>query len=249
MRAPPKTAVTSSFLVVLVGAVVGWSCTPHRPDLGAVTLSLSLDDGTILDTVSFLIVSASGATLASGTIDTQNSNGSVAIATSVAVSSGDIATLFGISRDGIPCRGMSEPFDVRISEWATIHVTLACQRGTPPPSVGTVTINSAVVKGNNCPVLTSWVVAPLQTSANIAVAATAADADTSDALRFTWAATNGTFADPTAPATMFYCTQTGPQTLTVVVSDNHTPTACADGVSIPVQCVVPGAADAGAPGG
>jgi hypothetical protein len=109
----------------------------------------------------------------------------------------------------------------------------------PRPTPATTAVHSQRVEGDKCPVLSSWVASPLQTSSPrgiISVAAAAMDAD-GDRLNFAWTATAGTFADPLALQTLYTCTTAGEQTLTLTVSDDHNPGPCSTWLTIPVTCV------------
>src|SRR5262249_54134811 len=125
-----------------------------------------------------------------------------------------------------------------------------CETTPPAAGSGSVIINADVLAGNNCPLLTNWVVSPLQTSplGAITAAAAASDNDTQDHLTFSWSsAMGGIFTTPDGALTLYTCPPTVGvmnDTLSVVVSDNHTPVPCMAGVSVPVTCVEN--ADAGA---
>jgi hypothetical protein len=110
----------------------------------------------------------------------------------------------------------------------------------PLPALVTGVVHSDVVQGDHCPVLTSWVISPLQTSSPrgvISVAAAASDADAGDRLMYDWTATAGSFTDPRAFATHYTCTKPGEQTLTFRVSDDHHPEPCSSWVDVSVNCV------------
>jgi hypothetical protein len=154
-----------------------------------------------------------------------------------------VVTLMATASNGQACTGQSAPFDVHTGATAQVGVTLVCGGGTPTQTMGQVNIGATFVEGDNCPLVTSWSVSPLQVSiaGTINVAATATDADVGvtpgEALTFAWTAAGGTFASPADARTTFTCTVSGAQTLTLTVSDNHAPKSCADHVDVNVLCV------------
>jgi hypothetical protein len=124
-------------------------------------------------------------------------------------------------------------FNVVAGQQVGVAVNIICGGSQVQTGSGSAIINGNVIAGDNCPVLTSWVASPLQTSAptgQISVAAAATDSDSGETLTYAWTATAGTFAAATTPgvasgatdATSYTCTTVGMQTLTVTVTDNHT---------------------------
>jgi hypothetical protein len=66
----------------------------------------------------------------------------------------------------------------------------------------------------------------------VSVAAT--DADAGDTLTYAWSATAGTFVGASLATTQYTCAAAGDQTLSVVISDNHMPSACSITATFPV---------------
>jgi hypothetical protein len=253
MQVSPGRQATSKTLMALVAAIASiaaWSCGSARaPATERLTVAFSIDGGIVVDTVSFAVTSSAGDTLASGTVDTHDTAGTVSIAMGIPASVGDTANLSAIARDGTLCAGASPPFEVRIGLPVVVQVILVCQRAQSPATAGSVVIKATVVAGNNCPLLTSWTVSPLRVSTfgAITAAVAATDDDSQDHLTFSWASTNGGFfTAPNGPLTLYSCPNIAgimSDALTVLVSDNHAPTPCLAGVSVPVTCVAFG--DAG----
>jgi hypothetical protein len=104
-------------------------------------------------------------------------------------------------------------------------------------SLPPVTVHSDVVAGDRCPVLTSWVASPLQTSVGswIDVGAAAQD-DDGERLGFAWQPA-ARFQDSHAATTRYRCDEAGMQTLTLHVSDDHRPLRCATHLTMRVVCV------------
>jgi hypothetical protein len=231
-------------LALLVAGLVALDgCSSSRRDIavGTVRLALSLPNGTTLDLVSWHILSSTGAILRAGTINTSDPAATPSVDTSCPASTGDTVVMSGTTSDGTSCSGTSLPFNVAAGGTVQVGLTIVCGGGTPVQNNGSVIVNGAVVQGDNCPLLTSWVASPLQVSrfGQIDVAATATDADAADVLTYSWTATDGSFVNPAAPSTKYNCTGFGPATLTITVSDNHAPTPCATFITIPVDCLEP----------
>jgi hypothetical protein len=67
---------------------------------------------------------------------------------------------------------------------------------------------------------------------------TAADADMGETLTFSWTATSGSFMSASSATTHYTCGATGTQTLSVAITDSHTPTPCTTTVMFPpVSCM------------
>ncbi|HVZ71348.1 MAG TPA: hypothetical protein VHJ20_03150 [Polyangia bacterium] len=99
-------------------------------------------------------------------------------------------------------------------------------------------VETDVVPGDHCPMLTSWVASPLQTSVGawIDVGGAAVDADASETVSYAWTPATD-FEKPTAPTTRYRCAHPGRQRLTLVASDDHQPRPCTTRVSLEVVCV------------
>ena len=161
-----------------------------------------------------------------GDINTSDDNSTASVAHSVPASQGDIAILTATTADAamIPCSGQSAGFNIVAGQEQGVNVNLICGGSMTATTSGTATVMGTVILGDNCPVLTSWMASPLQTSAPnglIDVSAAATDADTGELLTYAWTATAGSFTNAAAATTQYKCTTVGMQTLTVTVTDNH----------------------------
>jgi hypothetical protein len=225
----------------LCTGVLAANCSKNtdHSDVGTMKLALTLPSGATVNSVHWEIDSSTGAVLRSGTINTSDKNATPSVDTSCPAGTGDRVTLTATTSDGTSCTGTSAPFNVVAGASVGVNVTLLCGGGVPTQNNGSVIVNGTIIEGDNCPLLTSWVASPLQTSVGgaIDVAATAVDADVRDMLTYSWSAPTGTFANPMAATTQFICGAGGPVTLTVVVSDNHSPTPCTTSMTFPVTCV------------
>jgi hypothetical protein len=202
-------------------------------------LALTLPSGAMIRTLSYQVLASDHSVLVTGTMDVSDATSAPTIRASVPHGKGDTLVMSALTSEGAICSGTSAPFDVKPNKTAFVSVTLVCGEVLPAQTRGTVIATGTVVAGNTCPVLTSWVTSPLQTSAGAAVdvAANAADPDAGDALTFLWSASAGTFTQPTARSTRYVCGAPGIQTITVQVSDNHMPSPCTDAHAFSVRCV------------
>jgi hypothetical protein len=239
-RTSAKMTTLLAGAALLIGAAaVNCSRSGSSDSIGTMHLALTLPNGTTVSSVSWQIMSSGGAVIRSGTINTSDQNATPSVDTSCPAGTGDTVTLSATTSDNKSCTGTSAPFNVVAGGTTMVAVTLLCGGTVPTQPNGSVIVNGTVVQGDNCPLLTSWVASPLQTSqgGNIDVAATATDADASDVLSFSWTATAGTFVMPSAASTQYTCVASGAQTLTITVSDNHSPTPCTTAMTFPVNCV------------
>jgi hypothetical protein len=129
-------------------------------------------------------------------------------------------------------------FGLLISGVGVFYFRMRFERAQRPVLVPHVTVLSDTVPGDRCPILTSWVASPLQTSvgSSIDVGAAARDDDAGEALRFRWEPA-ARFEDPHAASTRFRCGEPGVQTLKLHVSDDHRPDRCATHLTMGVVCV------------
>jgi cysteine-rich repeat protein len=239
-----RTSITFSSLfvaVMLAAFALGASCRQGGLNgaVGSMKLALTLPSGARVNAVSWQILSADGVVLRSGTINTSDRNATVSVDTSCPAGTGEHVVLSATTSDGVSCMGTSAPFNVVAGTAVSVNVALLCGGGVPSQPNGSVVVNGTVAEADTCPLLTSWVASPLQTStgAAIDVAATASDADVHDVLSFAWTSTSGAFVSPSSASTQFICGFAANVILTVTVSDNHGPIPCTAAMTIPVVCI------------
>jgi cysteine-rich repeat protein len=239
---------TALAVATLLGSVATVNCSKSSNSngpVGHVNLALSLASGAKVNSVHYKIHAGTPTGIADveGDINTSDVNATASAYHSFPASMGDVVTLSATTTAGVACNGSSMPFSVTANNVAAVDVTLVCGGSTPTQTGGSIAINGTVVEGDNCPLLTSWAASPLQTSlgGTIDVSGAATDSDIptipGEALSYKWTSAGGTFADSTALSTKFTCTVSGPQTITLTVTDNHVPTSCPTSVQIPVTCV------------
>jgi hypothetical protein len=228
--------------LALGAGAVGINCSSSKTNngsLGQVTMALTLPSGVTVSSVHYSIQSTSIATVVAGDINTSDPRATASVFTSYPASTGDTVTMHAMTSAGRSCDGTSPVFSVMAGQVAMTMVTLNCGGSVPTQTSGSVDVNGTFVEGDNCPLLTSWVASPLQTSAGggkIDVNGTATDADAADVLSYSWTSTTGSFTMPNQAMTQFVCGPGGAVTLTLTVSDNHAPTPCTTFITIPVTC-------------
>lgn len=207
---------------------------------GSIQFALALPDGSSISSVAYKVFSSTGTIVASGSVNTTGGR-TPSFITSLAAATGDTVSLTAVTSTGDTCTGTSAPFNVVSGGLATVAVDLLC--GNVPSSdagtLGSLVVTAKLVPGDNCPMLAGWFITPQETmgASPVDVAVMATDSDSGDTLTYAWTATSGSFANATAAGTQYTCATTGPQTLSVTVSDNHAPTACTTQITFPaVSC-------------
>jgi hypothetical protein len=206
--------------------------------LSLLLLEPALPQGHNFTSVTYEVVSPQLVTLAFGSIDVSASNVVPEFGVVVASGKDRVLRLAATTIEGTRCLGQSKPFYLQAGRELRVDVPLSCRPLAPlsplqPPRVGFRSDGSA------CPALSSWRASPLQATAmvgGIHVAASAFDSQPGRALTYDWEATEGSFQDLEAPATVYSCGPAGAQTLLITVSDNHPRAPCSVAVTIPVMC-------------
>jgi len=228
--------------LLLVGALFSLNCAGDKTpdaDLGQVRFALMLPDGESVSSVSWKLLSAANAVVASGSLNTSGSR-TISFISSMPPGMGDTVQMTAMTSTGVSCMGTSSSFNVVSGQSVPVSVNLQCDV-TPSDggALGNVVVSGAIVPGDHCPTLASEFISPQQTvgTSPIDVTVTGADSDMGDTLTYAWTASSGTFADAAAATTQYTCGATGMQTLTVAITDNHTPTPCTTHVTFPaVDC-------------
>jgi hypothetical protein len=207
--------------------------------VGEIQVALSLPDGTTIDSVTWKVLSSSSAEIASGTLNTTGSR-TPSFISSLPAGAGDTIVMTASTTGGVSCIGTSSPFTIIAGQSTTVNLDVVCEN-TPADggTLGSVVVSSTLVPGDHCPGLTEWFISPQATtgSSPIDVSVSGSDADVGDTLSYAWTATAGSFTSPSSAMTQYTCAATGPQTLTVAISDNHMPTPCTTRITFPsVSC-------------
>ena len=225
------------WLVFLVcGSLTAFGCstdTQQSDGSGSLTLELVVDDGVVINSVSWTI---SGGEVEmepmSGTIDT-SAPGSTASMEVYGLPPGEgyLVELEAKSEDDeVSCKGDAE-FGVETGVSTPVMVILKCKI---PMSTGAARVNGEF---NICAQLLKVVVSPLQTSVGNDINLSAAGDDHEvDPIRYAWTETGGSIADPNAASTTYTCEEAGEQTVTITISDDDFG-YCMDVWEVPVTCV------------
>lgn len=201
-------------------------------NLGAVSLKIRLSDGVEIDTIRYSITGTGFAPI-EGNIPVSAPGSTVsAFIEAIPAGVGHALELAAVSRDlGTVCLGEAT-FDVAAGRTTFLSLVMNCHADS---AAGSLEVSATL---NNCPQLTSIVVAPLSVAvgSEIPVAAAGADLDPADTLTFAWTASGGgSFAAPAQASTAFTCATAGDHVLTVTVSDGR----CGASRSVNVSCVAP----------
>lgn len=186
--------------------------------MGAVSMSVTMQDGTQVLSIDWVINDSNGDEVKSGTIDV--SDPSIEVSTfivGVPAGAGYVMTLSAdlVDEDGndIGDCTQSAVFDVTAGEITRLAMTLNCS-----PDDGSVEVE---VDFNVCPVIDSIIVTGLiQTvGEDISLAAFASDAD-GDAVTYEWTASVGSVTDADQSNAVYTCIAAGDVVLTLSVKDN-----------------------------
>jgi hypothetical protein len=219
------------------------SCTNMPSDVsgpdrkGQIVVALAAPTGITVASFSWEVTSSTNQVLVSGTTSSVLPGVAPSIIVGLPAAVGDRVSLDATTGAGVHCTGTSDPFNIVAGQTNPVSVNVNCDATKTDGGVGSIVVTGVLVSGDNCPALSGWTLAPQSAAANggtIDVGVTAADADTGDTLTYAWSATAGTFVSPSLAATTYTCAAAGDQTLSVVISDNHTPSACSMTATFPV---------------
>ncbi len=226
--------------VALLGGAIGLNCSKGNSNNGDLKIAFAIPGGDEIDSVTYTINTSTSTTpLATGSFNTMDKNATASLDVALPPTTGtqtDTVILTATTKNGLSCTtGTSSPFTVASGVPSSVMLTLACGTGSKPTVPGTIDITANVTVADNCPSITSAVIAPDQTSvgSTVAVSATGFDSDSGDVITFSWApATN--FAMPTVASTTYTCTLPGTQTITLSLTDKA---GCIAQVPLTINCV------------
>lgn len=228
----------------MLGTLLAMSCsnvpTVNDPTVGQVQIALTLPDGTSVDVVSWKILSSSSSVLAMGTLNTSGTR-TPSFISSLPPGAGYTVSMTATTSANVTCSGVSSAFAVTAGMATPVSVNLLCSGLVADGgTLGSVIVTGNVVPGDHCPVLTAWLITPQSATGTtpIDISVTASDADTGETLTYAWSAGSGVFASAGSATTQYTCGSAGPQTLSVAITDSHTPAACTTTVMFPaVNCM------------
>ena len=233
--------LTGLVAMVAIGGAIGLNCSSTKGSASDGTVKIAVINAASEGVLSVSYIIHAGLpvppgpaiTDVNGTINVTDPNSTPSVDHSFPASTGDTVTMTATATGGVLCTGTSLPFDLAAGGSASVNVTITCPNGgnnTPNQNNGDVVVTGNFVStGDNCPLLTSWVASPLQTSGPggvVNVDGTATDSD-GNTLAYTWTASAGSFgkAFPSASATTTYsCPAVAPgttqaETLSLSVND------------------------------
>jgi phospholipase C len=226
------------------GAVPGGpSSDPSSQPAGTVGMQLTLPGGEQLTSVSWTITGPNGSptVVTSGTTPVGNSQTISFQIGGIPAGNNYTIALSGTTTDGsVTCAG-SAPFNVTAR--TTTNVAVALQCASAAGEAGSILINGGTF---NCGTVTSVSAVPAEAIVGSSVAVSAsAVAPNTGALSYSWSAPSGTFDTPGSANASFTCTQAGPVTLTVSVTDGAVPSgsACSAASTSTVQVTCDGHLD------
>jgi hypothetical protein len=214
-----------SFLV-LAGCAVGGD--GIEGPQGSVDIALEIAPGVNVDEVEYEIT-REGMEPITGTLPVGDDPNAPISGTISGIPAGDgYVIILRATANGVDCEG-SATFEILPGQTTSVSIVLQC-RGLDPR--GNVDVDGSF---NFCPVITSASATPSQAAVgeSINVTASAIDPD-DDPLTYGWSATEGTFADASAPSTTYTCTVGGEQVVTIAVDDGR---GCIEEMSMNVTCI------------
>jgi hypothetical protein len=241
------TAIVSSPQIACSGSGNPSSASDPAADVGVVGMKLTFPGGETLSTATWSITGPNGAStvVQSGTLNLQNSQVLSFSVGGIPAGSGYTVTVTATSTDGaVTCAGSAS---FAVTAHATTNVTLLLQCAAGAPDAGSVAINGMPYF---CAAASGASATPSETAIGTSVGLTGSGVGPNGAaITYAWSAPSGTFSSPTGQSTNFTCTQQGPVTVTLSVSDGALPdgSTCNPSLSsttVTVQCDSP--VDAGA---
>ena len=208
---------------------------------GQIVVALAAPAGITVSSFSWQVTSSTNQVLASGSTSSVLPGVAPELIIGLPAAVGDLVSMDATTGSGTHCKGTSNPFNIVAGQTNPVSVNLNCDSSRTDGGTGSIVVTGVLVSGDNCPALSDWTLSPQSAAANggkIDVSVGATDADTGDTLTYAWSATAGTFVGASLPTTKYTCGAAGDQTLTVVISDNHTPSACSITATFPVvSCI------------
>ena len=204
---------------------------------GQIVVALAAPAGITVSSFSWEVTSSASQVLASGSSSSVVAGIAPSLIIGLPAAVGDWVSMDAATGSGVHCKGTSNPFNIVAGQTNPVSVNLNCDSSRTDGGSGSIVVTGVLVSGDNCPALSAWTLSPQSAAANggtIEVGVGATDADTGDTLTYAWSATAGTFVGAALATTQYTCAAAGDQTLSVVISDNHVPSACSITATFPV---------------
>jgi hypothetical protein len=201
---------------------------------GSVDLRLTLANGDKLASAAYTITGPKGYAK-TGSIDVSKSSKIIASIGGIPGGDGYSISISAISTNGNSNCAGSASFDVLAGKKVAVNVPVLCHERS---RTGTVLVNGSI---NVCPTIDGLDASPaeVEVGGSIALGVTAHDSDAApEAMSYAWAASGGTLSSSSDREPTLTCTDAGPVTVTLVVSDGDTDESCAATSSVEVTCSV-----------
>jgi hypothetical protein len=234
-------STTAALLLAAGGSVLLLAAACSSPSSDAadenttsVGLQLTLPDGSILNTATYVVTGPNSFTK-SGSIDVSMSSTVSALLTLPAGGPYSI-TISGTTTDSSATCGGSASFSVTAGVTTPVPVHLTCRQTA---RTGGVTVSGNI---NLCPSIDGIEASPAEVyvGKTLSLSAVAHDSDAGPSpLSYSWTSTGGAFSSATSATPTFTCTKAGTQTVNLSVSDGDSTANCAATASVAVTCSNP----------
>lgn len=193
---------------------------------GSVGFELTLGNGVSVDSIKYDLTGPSAERIGSFPVDSRAATASLFLGS---LTPGAYhVTLSADDGMGTSCSGASD-FSVQSGKTSQVAVPMSC-RG--PENTGASAIHATI---NQCPVITSFVVAPTTVALGGRIAISASATDPDDAvLQYDWQFSAGSIEPGTKPSSFVVCEHAAASTpVTVTATDPH---GCSTSASVDVTC-------------
>jgi hypothetical protein len=208
--------------------------TPANASVGTLNLGLTLADGSVLASASYVVTGPNGFSR-TGSIDVSNASKISALIGGLPAGSGYAITISATSTDGSATCGGSATFNVQAQQTLPLNVPISCH---VPAHTGSVLVAGVL---NICPTIDGISANPAEVAVGgtVALSAVAHDSDAGPSpLSYTWSASSGSLSSSTASNPTFTCATAG--TVTVSLTANDGDAACTDSRTATITCSAAG---------
>lgn len=191
--------------------------------VGSVALALS-SNGVALSSLRFRVEDASGQIVFADTLDVESPSETLSLEFDAPAGADYLITLSAEAGAGVSCTG-SARFTVARDTTTDVSVALVCEAS------GLVTVVGNIIPPSRCPAVS--LPAPSEPVVVGDTVQLSASAGMAEGTTYAWASSGGTLSNSRSAAATFSCTEAGPVTLTLTVSDGE----CADVASVELECL------------
>jgi len=236
-----RNAIVSATALAL--ALAGCNTDTTNSDLGGMRASLTLPDGTVINSINYSITGGPSAVTRNGAVSVENSATAQFREGNLPSGAGYSIALAATTVAGSPCAGTAD-FSIAANSFTGVTMQLVCGEGVviDVNGNGDVEVDIDVVNQGSlqCPVVAGITALPLEVLVGFDIALSGA-ATSTDGTNYGWS--GGTFSAPTSAATNYTCEVAGDHAVVFTVSK----AGCSDS-SMPVTLTCTGAPTGGAGG-